>query len=450
MTSNPNFPVGIYQPTEYAVVPAQTDYAFAWPYIGKEDYDGSTSPYVLVIHDTPEGVRTFPSFSMPSASSIKLDAAKDSGTLFIARTSWTNGLLVDFSSGATLSEASLDLASKQAWYLWEESIAINLDSYETNEDTAKFDFIVTFAGDDATVVIPLDDGTNTITELPGDIGVWVFINGAFVQASDYSLAINGGTGIVEVTLIDRVPATGETIEIRVAQFTALAAAIADGEVTCSKLAAGAICELAKFDLDGEGSARQVLGWDASTNFGARSLAAVDISDFDTAVNLHTLDELAVPVANVNMNSKRITNQADPTNAQDGATKAYVDDAVDTTAGSLKQQRGTFTHTTAGQKFTVEMDAAEIVYLRVVLRHVRNPHDGYADNPWGGGLIDEWLPFLGAMGNDTYVPQEYTMLIQAGSRVTHVVSMNGSILEFETTVQFSDSYDAVYDYTILHT
>ena len=384
---------------------------------------------------------------MPSASSISLDTAKDSGTLFIARTSWVNGLLVDFAAGATLSEASLDLSNKQSFYLWEESIAINLDSYSANDDTARFDFIVTFDGDDSTVVIPLDDGTQTITELPGDIGVWVHINGAFVQASDYSMAINGGTGIVEVTLIDRVPATGETGEIRVAQFEALAAAVADGEIDCSKLATGAICELAKFDLDGEGSARQVMGWDASTAFGARDLVSADISDIDAVIEAKRLDQLTPPDFNLNFNNVRGLNLADPTGPLDVVNKQTLDAAVESSVGALKVQRGQFSHTIAGQVFTVEMNASVIVHIRIILTHSRT---GFPDNPFGGGLIEEWLPFHPPMGNDAYVPQEYSILIQSGSRITFIARMNGSILELETTVQFADSYDADIDWTILHT
>lgn len=55
-----------------------------------------------------------------------------------------------------------------------------------------------------------------------------------------------------------------------------------------------------------------------------TLTAAKISDFDTQVRTNRLDQLAAPTAAVSLNAQKITNLADPTDAQDAATKAYVD------------------------------------------------------------------------------------------------------------------------------
>lgn len=55
--------------------------------------------------------------------------------------------------------------------------------------------------------------------------------------------------------------------------------------------------------------------------------ASTISDFDTQVRTNRLDQMANPTTSVSMNTQKVINQADPTNAQDGATKSYVDSAI---------------------------------------------------------------------------------------------------------------------------
>lgn len=55
-----------------------------------------------------------------------------------------------------------------------------------------------------------------------------------------------------------------------------------------------------------------------------TLTAAKISDFDTQVRTSRLDQMAAPTADVALNSRKITGLADPVNAQDAATKAFVE------------------------------------------------------------------------------------------------------------------------------
>lgn len=55
-----------------------------------------------------------------------------------------------------------------------------------------------------------------------------------------------------------------------------------------------------------------------------SITASKISDFNTQVRTNRLDQMAVPLADVSLNSYKITNLLDPVNPQDAATRAYVD------------------------------------------------------------------------------------------------------------------------------
>lgn len=62
--------------------------------------------------------------------------------------------------------------------------------------------------------------------------------------------------------------------------------------------------------------------------------ASTISDFNTAVRTNRLDQMAAPTGAVSMGSQRLTTVADPTSAQDAATRAYVDAAVAALSGGL--------------------------------------------------------------------------------------------------------------------
>lgn len=62
---------------------------------------------------------------------------------------------------------------------------------------------------------------------------------------------------------------------------------------------------------------------ARANHSGSQLAAT-ISDFDTQVRTSRLDQMAVPTADVSLNTHKLTNVVDPGSPQDAATKNYVD------------------------------------------------------------------------------------------------------------------------------
>jgi len=113
-------------------------------------------------------------------------------------------------------------------------------------------------------------------------------------------------GIADTTKIVYTTDTGTVTSTMIANGT-----IVDGDI--SGTAAIALSKLATDPL-------------ARANHTGTQLAST-ISDFDTQVRTSRLDQMAVPNVALNMNSRRITSLADPTGAQDAATKAYVDAAT---------------------------------------------------------------------------------------------------------------------------
>ena len=86
-----------------------------------------------------------------------------------------------------------------------------------------------------------------------------------------------------------------------------------------------------------------------------TLTSSKISDFDTQVRTSRLDQMANPTASVSLNSQKLTSVADPTAAQDAATKAYVDNVTSginthgqVVAASTANISGTYANGTSDQ------------------------------------------------------------------------------------------------------
>ena len=54
-----------------------------------------------------------------------------------------------------------------------------------------------------------------------------------------------------------------------------------------------------------------------------SITASNVSDFNTAVQTSKLNQMAAPIASVNLNSQKIINLGTPIDATDAATRGYV-------------------------------------------------------------------------------------------------------------------------------
>ena len=134
----------------------------------------------------------------------------------------------------------------------------------------------------------LENGAGSLTA--DDSGTASFSGG--------TVTISGGTGLSST-------ATGSTLTVN----------LDNTSVTSGSY--GAAGTVGTFTVDAQG--RLTAASDVSI-----SITHTQVSDFDTGVQANRLDQMSAPTADVSFNGQKITSLADPTSAQDAATKAYVD------------------------------------------------------------------------------------------------------------------------------
>lgn len=135
-----------------------------------------------------------------------------------------------------------------------------------------------------------------------------------LTAADFRTAISAGT-VTGVTATSPVASSGGT-----APVISLSSGYGDTQNPYAS-------KTANFFLAAPNGTAGVPTFRAMVEADVPSLTASKISNFDTQVRTSRLDQMAAPTADVGMNNRKITGLATPVNANDAATKEYVDAAT---------------------------------------------------------------------------------------------------------------------------
>lgn len=180
--------------------------------------------------------------------------------------------------------------------------------------------------------ITVTNGSGTITVAAdvatagagsGTIGVASFDSSDFVVSSGHVTL--SGTAAANELLTDSGSATASNGQLNVSGTAGVIATSGSGntvtfdlvETAVTAAAYGAADTVGTFTVDADG--RLTAAADV-----AISILHTAVSDFDAGVQTNRLDQMAAPGVDLSLNSQKITNLADPINAQDAATKSYVD------------------------------------------------------------------------------------------------------------------------------
>lgn len=305
---------------------------------------GSGAFAALTGSQTIDGVKTF----LQTISGSISGNAGTATTLETART--INGVSFDGSGNITLTANTTNALTAGAFLTggtFNGSGAITFAVDATSANTASKVVARDASGNFSagTITAALTGNASTATTLQttrsistsGDATWTVNFNGSANVSAALTLAASGVTagsyGSATAVPVITVDAKGRVTAVSTSSISSSLTFTGDatgtgttGSSTALTLAASGVTAgtYTKLTVDAKGRAT------AGTTLSATdipTLTAAKISNFDTQVRTNRLDQMALATADVSLNSRKITNLADPVNAQDAATKNYVDMTV---------------------------------------------------------------------------------------------------------------------------
>jgi hypothetical protein len=178
--------------------------------------------------------------------------------------------------------------------------------------------------------------------------------------------------------------------------TAAAPTVAASAITSAKIADGTI-------TDGD-----VAGANKDGAVGLASMRTLGLGAQQAMPGNERLDQITAPTAPVSLNGQRITNQADPTSAQDSATKNYVDNVatgLDAKQSVKAASTGNLSLTGTQTVDTIALVAGDRVLVKDQTTASANGIYVVASGAWTRAVdMDAW----------TEVPGAYTWVEQGGS------------------------------------
>jgi hypothetical protein len=277
---------------------------------------GASTPYVKVYVGDEEA-----EYVLASSNSVTITPTPSNASVIeIIRDSKLDDTLVDWNNGSALTASNLQLENDQHQFLLQElwmhlkALGCRLDEFAAEGGTASE---YTATGDGSTTIYSLSPESGL-----SDPRVLVFINGIRQATNTYAVADNAGVSRVT---FDEAPPSGAKLSFVVFKGLLIDYTLADGSVSTSKLADGAVT-FVKTNFNATGSNNQAL-MKRSGSWTASNIDYTDVANFNTGVRLNTLSQMAAPTGSVSMNSQKITNLATPTSGNDAVNKTYADALV---------------------------------------------------------------------------------------------------------------------------